>query len=81
MPETVRVIGLNFGEHSEGIYCMWILGGEEQEPVAGEFDATGQLLGDDEQKLPWAKELLQDEAEEKTNPERREVKTRRRHFF
>ena len=51
VPETVRVIGLNFGENSDGIYCMWILGGEEQEPVAGEFDATGQLLGDDENEI------------------------------
>ena len=51
VPETVRVIGLNFGENSYGIYCMWILGGEEQEPVPGEFDAKDQLPGDDENEI------------------------------
>ena len=51
IPETVRVIGLNFGENSYGIYCMWILGGEEQEPVPGEFDAKEQLPGDDENEI------------------------------
>ena len=51
VPETVRVIGLNFGENSYGIYCMWVLGGEEQEPVAGEFDAKEQLAGDDENEV------------------------------
>ena len=51
LPGLVRVMGLNFGESLYGIFCMWVLGGEEQEVVRGNFDTSDQTAGDDEGEI------------------------------